>query len=136
MRGMRGERRYLAGPPDVPGVRVRRLLRHVEKPAHEGAPRVDRASDLPLHPDGRGLDLVLRGQRLHRAVPPGRRPLMAYMVQQRIVSAIREAYADRPDRDRHLAAATGCREWLGRLEGEARLWGSLVWRIAAGGGSP
>lgn len=56
---------------------------------------------------------------------------MAYMVQQRIVSAIREAYADRPDRDRHLAAAKGCREWLESLAVEPGLRASLVEPIAA-----
>ncbi len=56
---------------------------------------------------------------------------MAYMVQQRIVSAIRESYADRPDRAHHLAAARGCREWLESLEVEPGLRASLVEPIAA-----
>lgn len=56
---------------------------------------------------------------------------MAYMVQQRIVSAIRESYANRPDRERHLAAARECREWLESLAVEPGLRASLVEPIAA-----
>lgn len=56
---------------------------------------------------------------------------MAYMVQQRVVSAIRESYAGHPDRERHLAAARACRAWLESLEIEPGLRASLVEPIAA-----
>lgn len=41
---------------------------------------------------------------------------MAYMVMQRYTTAIREAYAGRPDLAEQVAQAAACRTWLESLE--------------------
>ena len=51
---------------------------------------------------------------------------MAYMVYQRLTTAILETYAGRPDVARHLAAARACRAWLESLEIDPRLRDALV----------
>ena len=50
----------------VPHLRVCRVLRHVQEPAHGGAPPGDRSSDHALDPPRGGMDLVLRRRRLLR----------------------------------------------------------------------
>ena len=55
---------------------------------------------------------------------------MAYMVYQRLTTAIREAYVDDPGVGRQLEAARTCRAWLEGLEIDRRLRASLVEPIA------
>ncbi len=56
---------------------------------------------------------------------------MPIMVQQRLISAIREAYADDPGRDAHLARARAARSWLDGLAIDPGLRASIVEPIAA-----
>ena len=56
---------------------------------------------------------------------------MAYMVNLRYATAIREAYAGRPDVTRQLESARTCRAWLESLEIEPLLRAALVEPIAA-----
>ncbi len=56
---------------------------------------------------------------------------MAYMIFQRVTTAIREAYAGRSDVARNLAAAESSRAWLESLEIDPKLRDSLVEPIVA-----
>ncbi len=56
---------------------------------------------------------------------------MAYMVYQRLTTAVRDAYAGRIDVERHLADARACRAWLESLEIDPALRRSLVEPIEA-----
>ena len=130
---------YLAGAAAVPDLRARRLLRYLHQQARQGALGADRPSAHPLHPYGRGLDVVLRGQcRLREAHAPGdpgragRRHLM-YMIQQRTTTAVREGYRDSDPAEvaQQLEEARRARAWLEGLQVDADVRAWLVEPIAA-----
>jgi hypothetical protein len=56
---------------------------------------------------------------------------MAYMAQQAVETAVREAFRDRPDALAHAEEAARIRAWLGALPLSASLVASLVEPIAA-----
>jgi hypothetical protein len=51
---------------------------------------------------------------------------MAYMIYQQYTTALKQAYAGRPDVAQHLAAARSSREWLQSLEIDPRVRDTLV----------
>lgn len=56
---------------------------------------------------------------------------MAYMVMQRYTTAIREAYAGRPDLAEQVAQAAACRTWLESLEIDPSLRAEVIEPIRA-----
>ncbi len=56
---------------------------------------------------------------------------MAYMAQQAVATAVREAFRDRPDALAHAEEAARCRAWLGSLPLDRSLLASIVEPIAA-----
>jgi hypothetical protein len=56
---------------------------------------------------------------------------MTYMIYQQYTTAIKTAYAGRPDVAQHAAAAKTCRQWLESLEIDPQLRSTLVEQIRA-----
>jgi len=56
---------------------------------------------------------------------------MAYMAQQAVTTAIREAFRDRPDARAQAEEATRCRAWLESLPLSARVLAPIIEPIAA-----
>lgn len=56
---------------------------------------------------------------------------MAYMAQQAVTTAVREAFRDRPDALAQADQAARCRAWLASLPIEASLLAAILEPIAA-----
>lgn len=56
---------------------------------------------------------------------------MAYMAQQAVMTAVREAFQDRPDSISHAAEAKRVRAWLASLPIEPSLLAAIIEPIAA-----